>query len=345
MDKLIYNEEYENIDDNLTNCNVGSRKQQNIRDNLFVINAIANASKHNPKESTDINVYDVVKCFDSLWLDECMNDLYEAGLKNEKLVLLYESNKNANIAIKTSSGTTERFGIRKTVMQGTVWSGLMCTATMDQLCKLILKDASLLYKYRGVVSVPPLEMVDDIITAVKCGSTAVTLNATINAFIESKKLKLGVKKCAKIHIGNKSSSEMCPDQNIHEEAMKSSEKEKYLGDFVSKKGNSKDTINDRKSRGEAILSEMRAIIRDIPLGRRRTEIGLVLRQAWFLNGCFFNSEVWSGYSDRDLKDLKVIDHNILRLITGAQAKVPSEMLYLETAQLPIINVITVRRLL
>ena len=90
---------------------------------------------------------------------------------------------------------------------------------------------------------------------------------------------------------------------------------------------------------------MRAIIRDIPLGRRRTEIGLVLRQAWFLIGCFLNSEVWSGYSDRDLKDLKVIDHNILRLITGAQAKVPSQMLYLETAQLPIINVITVRRLL
>ena len=83
---------------------------------------------------------------------------------------------------------------------------------------------------------------------------------------------------------------------------------------------------------------MRAILRDIPLGSKRTEIGLVLRQAWFLIGCFLNSEVWSGYSDRDLKDLKVIGHNILRLITGAQAKVPSEMLYLETAQLPIINV-------
>ena len=86
-------------------------------------------------------------------------------------------------------------------------------------------------------------------------------------------------------------------------------------------------------------------LRDIPLGSRRTEIGLVVRQAWFLNGCFFNSEVWSGHSDRDLKDLQIIDHSILRLITGAQAKVLSEMLYLETAQLPIINVITVRRLL
>ncbi len=29
--KLIYDEEYDNIDDNLTNCNVGSRKGRNVR--------------------------------------------------------------------------------------------------------------------------------------------------------------------------------------------------------------------------------------------------------------------------------------------------------------------------
>ena len=69
----------------------------------------------------------------------------------------------------------ERFSIRKTDMQGTVWAGLECNYTMDQLCKLILEDKNLLYKYRGVISVPPLEMVDDTITAVKCISTAVTL--------------------------------------------------------------------------------------------------------------------------------------------------------------------------
>ena len=49
LDKLIYDDEYENIDENLTNFSVGSRKRRNIRDNLFVINAIANASKNNPK--------------------------------------------------------------------------------------------------------------------------------------------------------------------------------------------------------------------------------------------------------------------------------------------------------
>ena len=74
----------------MTNCNVGSRKRQNIRDNLFVRNAIANASNHNPKESTDINLYDVVYCFDSLWLNKCMNNLYDAETTNKNLVLLYK---------------------------------------------------------------------------------------------------------------------------------------------------------------------------------------------------------------------------------------------------------------
>ena len=203
-------------------------------------------------------------------------------------------------------------------MQGTVWAGLMCTVTMDKLCKLMLQSEHILYKYRGKVKVPPLKMVDDIISAVNCGSTATAVNATINAFIESKKLRLGNTKCAKIHIGNTSSSERCPEQNIHGESLKSSSKEKYLGDFVSKYGNSKETIKARKARGNAILSEMKAILRDIPLGYRRTQIGLVLRKAWFINSCFGNSEVWCGFSENDLHDLEVLDHQILRLITGSQ---------------------------
>ena len=188
-------------------------------------------------------------------------------------------------------------------------------------------------------------MVDDIITAVKCGSTATAVNAIVNAFIEAKKLKLGNKKCGKIHIGSKSSLQMCPEQSIHGEAQKSSDKEKYLGDFVSKYGNSKETIKDRKTRGNAILSNMSAILRDIPLGCRRTQIGIVLRKAWFINGCFYNSEVWSGFTENDLHDLVIIDHQILRLITGAQAKVPVEMLFLETSQVPVKDIISVRRLL
>ena len=133
LDRLIYNDAYETVDNNLTDCNVGSRKQRNIRDNLFVINTITNSSKKGIDRPCNICVYDVRKCFDTLWLDECINDLYEAGIQDDKLCLLYYQNKNARIAINTLNGRTERFTIQNTVMQGTVWAGLLCTCTMDKM--------------------------------------------------------------------------------------------------------------------------------------------------------------------------------------------------------------------
>ena len=102
-------------------------------------------------------------------------------------------------------------------MQGTVWGGLKCKTTVDQLPKEVLNNEDLMYKYKGEVSIPPLEMVDDIITVAKCGNTSVRLNAIVNAFLEKKKLALKAKNCAKIHLSNKSSKITCPDLKVHKE--------------------------------------------------------------------------------------------------------------------------------
>ena len=113
--------------------------------------------------------------------------------------------------------------------------------------------------------------------------------------------------------------------------MKSSDKEKYFGDFIAKRANLKEKRKERNLRGDSILSNMRAILPDIPLGNRRTKTGLVLRQAWLKNGCFFNCEICTGVNDIDLKNLTIIDHKIMSLITGAQAKVPTKMIFLVTS--------------
>ena len=105
---------------------------------------------------------------------------------------------------------------------------------MDGLGKEVYANPALVYKYRGEVEVPPLEMVDDIISASKCGSTTVALNAIINSFVERKKLKLNSDKCARIHIGKKHE---CAIVKVHDMDMKNSDKEKYLGDYVTSQGN------------------------------------------------------------------------------------------------------------
>ena len=92
MDRLIYNDEYPIIDENLSDSNVGARKNRNIRDNVFVLNAINNSVINGKEDPVDIQIFDVEKCFDALWVDECINDIYDAGLNNDKLVLLYLEN-------------------------------------------------------------------------------------------------------------------------------------------------------------------------------------------------------------------------------------------------------------
>ena len=146
LDRLIFNDEYEGIDEKLTDSNVGGRRGRNIRDNIYVLNAIINSVTSGNAKACDISVHDVEKCFDALWAQECINTLYEYGLDNDKLVLLYEETKYAQIAIKTSIGITERVNITNLIMQGTVFGSLICIAVMDKLARIFYNDSQLLYK-------------------------------------------------------------------------------------------------------------------------------------------------------------------------------------------------------
>ena len=73
-----------------------------------------NSVKKGVKETVDVCAYDAEKCFDALWTYECVNDLFEAGLQNDKLCLLFEINQIAKVAIKTPHGMTRKVTIPNT---------------------------------------------------------------------------------------------------------------------------------------------------------------------------------------------------------------------------------------
>ena len=230
-------------------------------------------------------MFDVEKCFDSLWAKECINDLYMAGLTNDKLNLLFIENQNANIAIKSQNGKSSRKSIKNVIMQGAVWGSLICTSTMEKLAQIMYKNPKLIYKYKGKVETPCLGMVDDILCLQKCSDATVNVNTVVNAFIEGKKLKFSNKKCSRIHVQKKKlkTEPECLKIKVHEESMRNSNKEKYLGDVISN-GKIRSTIEERRNKGFGLVNEILAILDEIPLGRFRIEIGLRLWQAILLNG-------------------------------------------------------------
>ena len=77
----------------------------------------------------DAQVFYVEKCFHALWVQACVNDMYETGFDNENLSLLFLENQNAEVAIKTGNGITKRTHINNVIIQGTVWGSLLCTTT------------------------------------------------------------------------------------------------------------------------------------------------------------------------------------------------------------------------
>ena len=82
--------------------NIGARKNRNIRDHLFIINGILNDVLNGKKNANiDIQIVDVRKCFDKMSYKETANDLFNAGVNDDKFILLANSNKVAQVAVKT----------------------------------------------------------------------------------------------------------------------------------------------------------------------------------------------------------------------------------------------------
>ena len=104
-------------------------------------------------------------------------------------------------------------------------------------------------------------------------------------------------------------------------------------------------MEERKAKGYWIVSEIIAILEEIPLGRYKLDIGLKLRQAMLLNGILFNSEAWHSVSEMEIKMLESVDEHLLRSLVKGHAKTPLEFLYLETGALPIRFILSSRRLM
>ena len=127
--------------------------------------------------------------------------------------------------------------------------------------------------------------------------------------------------------------------------MTNSDREKYLGDILDKTGKIRATIEDRQKKGYGLVSEILAILNEIPLGQYKMEIGLHLRQAMLLIGMLYKSEAWHAISEEEIRMLETVDEHLLRSLVNGHSKTSLEFLYLEAGAMPIRFIISSRRLM
>ena len=365
LQKLIYKETYETIDSNLTDSNVGSRKNKNIRNHSFVINGIIQDTI-NKNKSVDLAILDFRQCFDAMSVDVTTNDLYNNGVTNDQLNLMNQCDASSLIAVKTPVGITKRVKVKKVVAQGEVMSNLKCTVSVDSISEKHEQNLhDHLYKYKQKVEIMPLGMVDDQVGVSNCGLDSALSTAHLNAQAGIKKLQFGEKKCKKMHIGKR--DHLCPDITIDTWRMVPSQEnissilelvdnegdsyvlssvssEKYLGDILQSNGKNDKNIEERMKRGSGAVNQICQMLHDLCLGSFYFEAAGILRDSLLLSSLLSNSESWYNLSDRDIKNLESIDEQLIRRILNAHSKTPIELLYLETGSIPIRFILMSRRL-
>ena len=211
---LEFDNRYQMIDKSMSCSNLGARKNMNICNNLLVVNAVLNDVTKNRKD-VDIEIMNIEKCFDKMWYSETGNDIFNAGVEDDKFVLLAKSNAKCQVAVRTPWGsTTDRVILKEIEMQGTVPAPLKASVQLDTLGKECIENGEGLFKYKDCVNITPLLMIDDVLAISACGNDSVKTNAIIHSKVDTKQLKFGPSKCFKIHIGSKSVN-TCPTLKVH----------------------------------------------------------------------------------------------------------------------------------
>ena len=78
----------------------GGIKGKGAADNLFILRGTIDHSKYLEKELC-ITFYDIEKCFDSLWFEDCINCLWRCEVKDDIVYLVFQLNKKAVITMRT----------------------------------------------------------------------------------------------------------------------------------------------------------------------------------------------------------------------------------------------------
>ena len=213
--------------------------------------------------------------------------------------------------VKTSSGLTDRADVDDVILQGSCFGPVECSVTVDRIGKVSEEKNVHQYKYKDLVNIMALSMVDDILSLNKCGFQSFAANTFINGKIEMMKFTLGKKKCHQLHVGK--SNPCCPTLQVHGEDIDLVENDKYLGDVIAttiqSNGSNQLNINKRKGAAMGVKTQIMLILKTVSLGHHYFEIAVLLRESLLISSSLFNAEVWYALTKAQVGELEEIDRS------------------------------------
>ena len=252
----------------MSDSNIGGQKDKSGINHIWVLTGIIHEQLSSTKNPPIVvQQYDYSQMFDGMHLKEALSDLYNTGVKEDTLNLIYDANRRIEFQVKTPHGLTEEVVLDEVVLQGEVWGPILAANQVDTFGSEMLKeDYSFLFKYKGYVPIPLLGLIDDTISVNLAGHKATQMNSYINVKSADKYLQFGQDKCKAMVVGRKVESHHIPRLEVdtweteHDKDGKLVEKFEgkkpmevsnvltYLGIEISANGKNTSTINNKRNK-------------------------------------------------------------------------------------------------
>ena len=331
MERLIKTRSKNELN-NINPCQYGGKADRSPADCIYIIRSLIDHSLY-LKNTLYLNLYDYSTCFDSLWLEDTMLSLWDIGIQNDRLALIYKMNEQSSITIRTPYGNSTEFSCPRIVKQGAVLSTTLCGSSTGQLGES-LDTTDETGATVGSVVVRSVMFVDDTTTVNNKLMGSINSHHTVTSFARRKRLHLNIPKSVQLIINHRQPL-LPPQLVLGNDEINSAKCTKYVGDYISSNGCNKELIYDRVKKAKGIVVSALALCNDITLGHHYVRSSILLYKCIFLSSTLFNSQAWTHITQTQLKDLQTVQLKYFKRMLKTPDATSNVFTFLELGLLPI----------
>ena len=313
------------IVENMSPFQIGAVPGHRSQEHLFSLKSFVAMIEDN-NEAIAVQLFDLVKFFDSESLVDGLNELYRSNVKGKRYRLLYELNKDTRIMVRTPVGDSEKRETGKIFAQGSPEGSLASSSNISSGVSDFFQNSENEVFY-GILRLLPQSFQDDLLRMCTNPISAQFGNDRMQNLAETKLLSYNLSKTCIVFLGAKKAREKLRNDFIENPPVlfglpvKLVLSESYLGDQIgdSVSDSTTLTINKREGLAKEAIFEIKNIVEDCRskvIGGIKT--GLLLWESCIIPFLLFNSSTWLLIKQSDIDRLSKLQNLFLSTLLQAQ---------------------------
>ena len=307
-ERVVKERNAESFKKGITKWQTGGIKNRSTVDNIFIITSIIELNRY-LKKTTCLLLTDAEKCFDKLWLDDRVFELWRCGTDVRDCMMIRRLNERAEVVVKTPVGETDTFTLKNIVRQGTVYGPQICIASMDKV-NLVGRDVATYYGPE--LPIKAGVFVDDVNGI---GEAEVANSVIYNCSIleERKKMTFSILngKTEYMMIGARQGQIESITNKVKSGEILRVKEHKALGTWIDESGEYSINIEKKKEKLQYMIHTTKRESSPQNVGIYAITGRLNLAETVVITSILNNAEAFPAYSEIEIKELEKIQLSIL----------------------------------